>query len=267
MSRLASTFQNLAQNHKKAVIAYVCGDDPNPTLSLEVLKQLADCGVDIIEIGVPFSDPLADGIVNQMASERALKAGSNLPSILRLISNFRQSHDTPIVLFSYLNPIYSYGFEKFEQDAHAAGADGVLILDLTHDERRHNPNLSSGKLLDSICLIAPTTSHERIEAICRQGSGFIYALSRSGVTGVHGQPLANIDTQVANIKQHTSLPVCVGFGIGNAEQAGKVAQFADGVIVGSALVSVIAANAANGQQQLCQAVKQFIEPIVAAVKS
>jgi len=267
MSRLDSTFQNLANAKQKAVIAYVCGDDPNPSQSLEVLLQLAQSGVDIIEIGVPFSDPLADGIVNQMASERALKAGSNLPSILQLVRNFRQHSSTPIVLFSYLNPIYSYGFEQFEKDAHAAGVDGVLILDLTHDERQHNPNLCSGKLLDSICLIAPTTSHERIEAICRQGSGFIYALSRSGVTGVHGQPLANIDQQVANIKQHTALPVCVGFGIGNAEQARKVAQFADGVIVGSALVSVIADHRNSTAQQLRQAVKAFIEPIVAAVKS
>ncbi|MES2997007.1 MAG: tryptophan synthase subunit alpha [Verrucomicrobiota bacterium] len=259
--RLADTFANLAQSGRKAFIAYVAAGDPSFAQSLEIMKTLADAGADILELGLPFSDPLADGIVNQMAADRALKAGMTTTRALDLIRAFRQSHETPIVLFTYLNPIFTYGYGEFHRDAEDAGADGILLLDLPPEEIAKNSELAAGTGLKHISLIAPTTPVERIALLAKTAEGFIYALSRTGVTGAHGAPGANIADQVAAIKKHTAVPVCVGFGISTPEQAAAVAAVADGVIVGSAIVKQVEANQANP----AAAVREFAAPLIAAV--
>jgi tryptophan synthase alpha chain len=262
-NRIDSTFARLREIQEKAFVAYVAAGDPCFDESLEIIKNLADCGADIIELGLPFSDPLADGIVNQMAAERALKSGMNTIRSLELIRRFRETHETPIVLFTYLNPIFTYGFEKFHHDAVAAGADGILLLDLPPDEAALNSELSAGVGLKHIRLIAPTTPPERVKTLAQSSEGFIYMLSRTGVTGSHGAPSANLALQVEAIRQHTDTPICVGFGITTPEQAAEVAKSADGVIVGSAIVKQVE----NHPENAAQAVRDFTAPLIAATKS
>lgn len=260
--RLATTFNSLKANHQKAFIAYIAAGDPNFDASLAIMKTLADLGADIIELGLPFSDPLADGIVNQMAADRALKAGMTTARVLELIRAFRATHATPLVLFTYLNPVFTYGFEAFHRDAAAAGADGILLLDLPPDEASHHADLVKGTGLQAIRLIAPTTPAERVALLAKSAEGFIYALSRTGVTGAHGAPSANIAELVKSIKAHTEVPVCVGFGISTPEQAAMVAAAADGVIVGSAIVKQVELHL----DQAAEAVARFTAPLIAAVK-
>lgn len=261
-NRIDSTFARLRESGQKAFVAYVAAGDPDFDGSLEVIKGLADAGADIIELGVPFSDPLADGIVNQMAADRALKAGMTTPRTLELIREFRKTHETPIVLFTYLNPIFTYGFEKFHADAAAAGTDGILLLDLPPDEAALNADLAHGAGLKHIRLIAPTTPPERVEKLAKSAEGFIYALSRTGVTGAHGAPSANIAALVASIQQHTDVPVCVGFGVTTPDQAAMVAAAADGVIVGSAIVKQVELHPTDA----ARAVRDFTAPLIAATK-
>jgi tryptophan synthase alpha chain len=261
--RLDDTFATLKKQNQKAFIAYVAAGDPSFDLSLEIMHTLADIGADVIELGLPFSDPLADGIVNQMAADRALKSGMNTARTLELIKAFRENNDkTPIVLFAYLNPIFTYGFSRFQKDAVAAGADGILLLDLPPDEAELSAELSENKALSHIRLIAPSTPPERVKMLAEKAEGFIYALSRSGVTGGHSAPAATIPAQVAGIKQYTNVPVCVGFGISNPEQAALVANSADGVIVGSAIVKRIEENLDNP----AQAVRDFAKPLIDAIR-
>lgn len=266
INRIDSTFSRLRETGSKAFIAYVAAGDPDFDTSLEIIRSLADAGADIIEFGLPFSDPLADGIVNQMAADRALKSGMTTARTLDLIRAFRETHqDTPIVLFTYLNPVFTYGFEAFHHDAAAAGADGVLLLDLPPDEADQDttsfPADRAG--LKSIRLIAPTTPPERMRRLAASAEGFIYALSRTGVTGAHGAPAANIAEFVTAIRAHTNVPICVGFGISTPEQAATVAKVADGVIVGSALVKEVEKNV--GQDPVA-AVRSFATPLIAAVR-
>lgn len=261
-NRIDSTFARLRESNQTAFVAYVAAGDPDFEASLEIIKGLADAGADIIELGLPFSDPLADGIVNQMAADRALKSGMTTPRSLDLIRKFRETHETPIVLFTYLNPIFTYGFEKFHTDAVAAGADGILLLDLPPDEAVLNADLALGAGLKHIRLIAPTTPPERVKILAESAEGFIYALSRTGVTGSHGAPSANIAELVASIKTHTDVPVCVGFGITTPEQAAMVASVADGVIVGSAIVKQVEIHPTRA----AEAVREFTEPLIAATK-
>ncbi len=269
-NRLDSTFARLQSEGKKAFVAYVGAGDPNYDVSLEVVRALADAGADVIELGVPFSDPLADGIVNQLAADRALKSGMTTRRVLDLIRDLRTTHQTPIVLFTYLNPIYSYGYEEFHRDAAAAGADGILLLDLPPDEAVRNAELANGNAelaqgegLRHIRLIAPTTPPERAARLAAGAEGFIYALSRTGVTGGHGGPSEAIGAQVSELKNHTRTPVCVGFGISTPEQARMVAGLADGVIVGSAIVKQIELHPLRA----AEAVREFVLPLIAATKS
>lgn len=261
--RLATTFQQLRATHQKAFVAYIAAGDPDFERSLAIMQTLADIGADILELGLPFSDPLADGIVNQLAAERALQAGMTTHRVLELIRRFRATHQTPIVLFTYLNPVFAYGFEQFHHDAAAAGADGILLLDLPPDEAALNPDLAGGAGLKHIRLIAPTTPPARVQVLARAAEGFIYALSRTGVTGAHGGPAANIAELVASIQAHTAVPVCVGFGISTPAQAAMVAAAADGVIVGSAIVKQVELH----QEHPAQAVRDFTAPLIAAVKA
>lgn len=262
-NRIDTTFARLRAASQKAFVAYVAAGDPDFETSLEIIKALADAGADIIELGLPFSDPLADGIVNQLAADRALKSGMTTIRAIELIRRFRETHETPIVLFTYLNPIFTYGFENFHRDAAAAGADGILLLDLPPDEAALNQDLAIGAGLKHIRLIAPTTPPERVKILAESAEGFIYALSRTGVTGSHGAPAANIAAFVASIKAHTKVPVCVGFGITTPDQAALVAEAADGVIVGSAIVKQVELHPGNA----AQAVRDFAAPLIAATKS
>ncbi len=261
-NRIDSTFARLRETGGKAFIAYVAAGDPGFEQSLETIRALADAGADIIELGLPFSDPLADGIVNQMAADRALKAGMTTPRVIELIRRFRETHETPIVLFTYLNPIFTYGFEAFHRDAAEAGADGILLLDLPPEEAAANRELAMATGLKPIRLIAPTTPPDRVKLLATTAEGFIYALSRTGVTGSHGGPSADIAKQVARIRQHTQTPVCVGFGITTPEQAAMVAQAADGVIVGSAIVKQVELH----PDRAAEAVRDFVTPLIAAIR-
>ena len=263
MNRIDATFEKLQEKQEKAFVAYVAAGDPSFEQSLEVIKALADAGADVIELGLPFSDPLADGIVNQMAADRALKAGMTTPRSLDLIREFRKTHETPIVLFTYLNPVFTYGYEAFHKDAAGAGADGILLLDLPPDEAALNTELADGEGLRHIRLIAPTTPLDRVKQLAEGAEGFIYALSRTGVTGSHSAPSDQISGQVARISEHASVPVCVGFGITTPEQAKMVASTADGIIVGSAIVKQVETN----PDIAAAAVREFVTPLIQAVKT
>ena len=260
--RISTTFAKLRAANQKAFVAYIAAGDPDFDKSLETTVALAETGADIIELGLPFSDPLADGIVNQMAADRALKSGMTTARVLELIRKFRETHETPIVLFTYLNPVFTYGFEAFHRDAATAGADGILLLDLPPDETGVNESGGADSPLKSIRLIAPTTPQDRVGMLAKSSEGFIYALSRTGVTGAHGAPSANIAELVASIKQHTEVPVCVGFGISTPEQAAMVAAAADGVIVGSAIVKQVELHPENP----ADAVRAFTAPLIAAIR-
>lgn len=263
MNRIDAVFQQLRESGKKAFVAYTAAGDPSFEASLEVVKTLANTGADVIELGLPFSDPLADGIVNQLAADRALKAGMSTARCLDLIREFRKTHETPIVLFTYLNPIFTYGYERFHADAAAAGADGILLLDLPPDEAARNTDLARSEGLRHIRLIAPTTPAPRVELLAGDAEGFIYALSRTGVTGAHGAPSDQIAAQVARITAHTDTPVCVGFGITTPEHAAAVARAGDGIIVGSAIVKQIEQH----PDRPADAVREFVAPLIEATKS
>lgn len=264
MNRLDTTFESLRAEGKKAFVAYVAGGDPDFDRSLNILCELAEAGADVIELGLPFSDPLADGIVNQMAADRSLKAGGSTRGCLELIREFRKDYQTPLVLFTYLNPVFSYGYEQFHHDAAAVGADGILLLDLPPDEAEKNADLASGRGLHHIQLIAPTTPEERVARLADSAEGFIYALSRTGVTGAHGAPSEGVGETVARIKAHTQVPVCVGFGINTPEQAALVASVSDGVVVGSAIVKIIENNAKD--PMVAKKVGTFVKTLVEAIR-
>jgi tryptophan synthase alpha chain len=265
-NRIDALFSRLQTEDKKAFVAYVAAGDPDLEHCKAVIKGLADAGADLIELGVPFSDPLADGIVNQMAAQRALDAGATTAKVIELIREVRADGvDAPIVLFTYLNPIYTYGFEAFHKDASAAGADGILSLDLPPDEEGCHKELAYKEGLRHIRLIAPTSPEERIKSISNAAEGFIYYVSREGVTGVQDTVESSIGGQIAAIKKHTDTPVVVGFGISTPEQAKTVAEEADGVVVGSAIVKIVAEEGAT--PALGQKVRDFVKPLVDAVKS
>ena len=243
-------------------MAYVTGGDPTLARTVDIALALSAAGVDFIEIGIPFSDPLADGTANQLGAQRALSAGATVPKLLKTIAEIRKELELPIILYSYLNPLFQYGFEKFEHDAAVAGADGLLLLDLPPEETLVSDNQE--KLLHRIHLVAPTTSEERIKRIVSKASGFVYYVSREGVTGEQKELSQTIGEHVAMIRQATDLPVAVGFGISNAEQARQVALLADAVVVGSAIVRRI--GEFGHDRQLASRIQEFVQPLVEAVK-
>lgn len=264
-NRIDSHFAELRASGKRAFVAYICAGDPAMDATVEIVLALERAGADIVELGVPFSDPLADGVVNQLAADRALKAGATVPKVLDLIRTIRTRSQIPLVLFTYLNPIYAYGYEKFHADAAAAGADGILVLDLPPNEAAENAELKPAPELRHIQLIAPTSPPERIAEIARSAEGFIYYVSRLGVTGAQTEVAEGIAEQVAVIKKASDVPVCVGFGVSNPAQAAQVAATAEGVVVGSAIVKLIGAN--GTAPDLAQKVQDLVTPLVAAVKA
>jgi tryptophan synthase alpha chain len=254
-NRIDTRFQQLRADGKRAFVAYVCAGDPTLDRTIDVVLALEKAGADIIELGLPFSDPLADGVVNQLAADRALRAGASTQGVLDMIRKLREHTQIPLVLFTYLNPVYAFGYERFHHEAAAAGADGILVLDLPPDEANQNAELKPAPDLRHIQLIAPTSSPE----------GFIYYVSRLGVTGTQTSVATGIAEQVAVIKAASNVPVCVGFGVSNPDQAAEIASKADGVVVGSAIVRLIEQNGAS--PDLPDRLLAFVKPLVDAVKA
>jgi tryptophan synthase alpha chain len=265
MNRIEECFARLRREGKKAFIVYIGAGDPN----LEATRQLSlafdKSGVDILELGVPFSDPLADGLVNQLAAQRGLESGTTPPKVLETVAAVRKQSQIPIVLYIYFNLIHKVGLERFIADAARAGVDGLLVLDLPPEESDNYEALMRKAGLCHIYLVAPMTPEGRIEIIVKRGAGFIYYISREGVTGMQSKVASNLAEQVAKIRAHTALPIAVGFGISNPEQAKLVAREADGVVVGSAVVNRIAQHAKN--QDLVPQVTEFVKSLADAVKS
>ncbi|NKF24294.1 tryptophan synthase subunit alpha [Solimonas marina] len=240
MSRIEKTFADLKAAGRKALIPYITAGDPHPDHTVALMHALVRGGADIIELGVPFSDPMADGPTIQLACERALQHGTGLWQILDMVAEFRRTDaDTPVVLMGYLNPIEMLGVEAFAVRAEQSGVDGVLIVDLTVEEADGYLPVLRRYGLDSIFLLAPTSPEARVAAVARQASGYLYYVSLKGVTGAATLDIASVARQLDMIRRHTALPLAVGFGIRDAASAKAVGQVADGVIVGSALVAEI----------------------------
>jgi len=259
MSRLSEKFKNLQSNGQRALIPYLSAGYPEPRHTVALLQALERGGADIIELGVPFSDPLADGPTIQKASAVALDHGVTLAMVLQMVRDFRATgSDTPIVLFGAYNPYLHYGFEKFAADASAAGADAVLIADLPADDADEATPILKAHGLDLICLIAPTSNLERKRLICEHGSGFLYYISVKGVTGARESQKFDLEKEIAEVRQCSDLPIAVGFGISTPEQAATVGTWADGVVVGSALINVITQNADKGDEAMYRAAEDYM---------
>ena len=263
MSTIIQKFETLRASGRKAFIPFVTAGDPDLATSLSIIKTLAKVGADIIELGVPFSDPMADGPTIQASSQRALAIGTTLSDVLSLVREFRSSHDTPIVLFGYLNPLLQYGLERFRDDAADAGIDGVLITDVVDDEAVEISQLMVEKEIDLISLVAPTTSSERLETIAEHARGFIYAVSRAGVTGARNEMSDAAEKLVKRVRKFTVLPVAVGFGISTREQVEATWQFADAAVVGSAIVSEI--SKAKNPDDAVARVRTFVSGLLPQV--
>jgi len=235
-NRIDDCFARLRSERRKGFIPYICAGDPNLEKTAELGLALEKSGADLLELGLPFSDPLADGIVNQLAAQRALSAGTAVRDVFNGVREIRRQSQIPIVLYSYLNPIFQFGAEKFHREAEEAGVDGLLILDLPPEE---DVDLGVGNLVH-IRLIASTTPTERIKTITKGAKGFLYYVSREGVTGARDSIASSLPEKIAELRKISDLPIAVGFGISNPKQAREVAQHADAVVVGSAIVDLIA---------------------------
>ena len=245
MSRLQETFTRLRDGQKPGLVTYVTAGDPDLDRTAGILRALDRAGADVLEVGVPFSDPLADGPVIQRATERALAAGTTLSGVLDLLDSMRGDLDAPIVIFSYANPVLRLGAERFADRARAAGVDGVLILDLPIEEADEFRAMLARRGIDTILLLSPTTTDDRLRRAAELGSGFLYAISRLGVTGARDTLAAGAQDMVRRIRSVSDLPVALGFGISKPDHVREVGQWADAAVVGSALVDVIAREGAS----------------------
>jgi len=263
MNRIVERFARLKKAGKKGFIVYIGAGDPNLEATYQLALAFDQAGVDILELGVPFSDPLADGLVNQLAAQRGLESGTTPPGVLATVAAIRRESQLPIVLYIYFNLAHCYGLEKFIHDAAKAGVDGLLVLDLPPEESGNYEPLMRAAGLCNIYLVAPTTPDARIELIVKRATGFIYYISREGVTGMQEKVATNIAQMTAKIRQHTDLPIAVGFGISNPDQAKLVASCADAVVVGSAVVNQIAQH--GNSPELVERVSKFVWPLVKAV--
>ncbi|PUB76010.1 MAG: tryptophan synthase subunit alpha [gamma proteobacterium symbiont of Ctena orbiculata] len=244
MSRIAKRFSRLRAEGRKALIPFITAGDPIPEITVDLMHDLVSTGADLIELGVPFSDPMADGPVIQRASERALEYHVSLRDVLEMVAQFRQlDSDTPVILMGYLNPIEVMGYEQFAGQAAEAGVDGILVVDIPPEEGGELQRLLQAEAIDQIFLVAPTSTKERIQRICDLAGGFVYYVSIKGVTGASHLDLHSLDEKLGEIRAATDLPVGVGFGIKDAETAAAVSRLADAVVVGSALVSRVEALA------------------------
>ena len=262
MTRIDAKFADLKSQGKKAFVAYVMAGDPDFDTSLEVVRGLPGAGVDIIELGLPFTDPMADGPVIQLAMERALAHEVSLRQVLEMVAEFRQrDNETPVVLMGYLNPVERMGYDEFAREAAEAGVDGVLTVDLPPEEAADVVPLFKARGLDTIFLLAPTTTLERARSICQQASGYVYYVSLKGVTGSSALDVTDVANKLDMLRTVTDLPIGVGFGIRDGATAAAVGEVADGVVVGSVLVNQIAANAENPD-----AARKAISAIIAEMR-
>jgi tryptophan synthase alpha chain len=265
MSRIQGCFEALAKAKRKALIPYITAGDPHPSLTVPLMRGLVEAGADIVELGVPFSDPMADGPVVQRAGERALKHGVGLSDVLRLVAEFRKSDSkTPIVLMGYANPIEAMGVEKFVAAAKAADVDGVIVVDYPPEECEQFAAQAKKAGIDPIFLLAPTSTDKRIEQVGRVGSGYLYYVSLRGITGASNIDLGDVAARIPKIRAATRLPIGVGFGIRDAESAKRVAQSADAVVIGSRIIQEIEAGSPD---QAVSRVKAFLKPIRQALDS
>ncbi len=262
MNRIDEKFNDLKKSNKKALIIYMTAGDPSLQKNESLIYSFEKEGADLIELGVPFSDPLADGPVIQQASQRALKRKTNLVKILKLVQRVRKKSEIPVLLMSYLNPILSYGCESFALAAKRSGVDGVIIPDLPPDEGNEISLVLRRRGIELVYLAAPTSTKQRIRLIASASKGFIYYVSITGITGIrHALPF-KLSQNIKEIKKEGRLPVCVGFGISTPQQARKAAQYSDGVIIGSAVVKALAAHPSVSAARFS---RQFVRPFARAL--
>ena len=265
MSRIQGRFEALKKKGRTALIPYITAGDPQPSLTVPLMCALVEAGSDIIELGVPFSDPMADGPVVQRSGERALKHGVGLTDVLGMVCEFRQTdRETPIVLMGYANPIEAMGADRFLASAKAAGIDGLIVVDYPPEECADFARRAKESDIDPIFMLAPTSTEKRIHEVARTGSGYIYYVSLRGVTGASHLDLAEVAARIPSIRAGTKLPIGVGFGIRDAESARRVAQSADAVVIGSRLIQEIEAA---GAEHAVARVKAFLQPIRQALDS
>ncbi|MHB8137944.1 MAG: tryptophan synthase subunit alpha [Smithellaceae bacterium] len=264
MGRIGKKFESLRAKNEKALIVYLTAGDPSLAITKQLILGLEKSGVDILEIGVPFSDPTADGPVIQAASQRALKNGTTLKSVLNLVADIRLVSEIPIVLFGYFNPIFAYGVDQFAKAARQAGVDGVLVVDLPPEEAQELRIHSDPARLDFISLVAPTTGKERLKNILNSATGFLYYISITGITGTVAPKIDDIAREVAKIRKLTKMPIAVGFGISNTEQAEEIGAIADGIVIGSAVVKLIDENRNN--RDLVKVVSDYTKEIKEALR-
>lgn len=263
MSRIPSTFERLAHQGRKALIPFITAGDPDPGLTVTLMNALVAGGADVIELGVPFSDPMADGPTIQRASERALRKGVGLRQVLQMVRAFREGDEcTPVVLMGYANPLEAYGIAQFVRDAVSCGVDGVLIVDYPPEECREFASICKGAGLDPIFLLAPTSSEQRFRDVAEAGSGYIYYVSLKGVTGSAHLDVAAVAERIPRIRELVGMPVGVGFGIRDGEGARRVAEVADAVVIGSRLIEELEQSAAGTEEARLRA---FIASVRAAM--
>jgi tryptophan synthase alpha chain len=265
MNRIVERFERLKNEGKKGFVVYIGAGDPNLETTRRLGLAFDKAGVDVLELGVPFSDPLADGLVNQLAAQRGLESGATPPKVLETVAAIRKESQIPVVLYIYFNLIHKVGLEQFIADAARAGVDGLLVLDLPPEESDNYEALMRKAGLCNIYLVAPTTPDDRIAIIVKRAAGFIYYVSREGVTGMQQKVSDTIGSMTAKIRAHTNLPLAIGFGISNPEQAKAVAQHADAIVVGSAVVNQIAENGKS--PELVAKVAIFVKSISDALKA
>ncbi|HEX8747779.1 MAG TPA: tryptophan synthase subunit alpha [Pyrinomonadaceae bacterium] len=262
MSRITDTFARLKTEGRRALIPFIMAGDPDLRTTRELVVELAKSGADIIELGVPFSDPIADGPVIQRASMRALLNPMGVSQVLEVVSDARRETDVPVILFSYLNPLLRFGAERLGREAARAGVDGLLVTDLTPDEYDGFYEAMTANGLDSICLAAPTSTDKRLRLIAERAKGFIYAVSRTGVTGARAEMSSDAEALVSRLRSVTDLPVAVGFGISSAKQVADVWRYADGAVVGSAIVAEMERRA--GEPGFVSSMGQFTRGLLPA---
>ncbi|VAW42727.1 Tryptophan synthase alpha chain [hydrothermal vent metagenome] len=264
MSRLKNTFKTLKKNQQKAMIPFITAGHPHPLLTVPAMHALVENGANILELGMPFSDPMADGIVIQQSSEQAIQQGMTLSSVLDVVSEFReQDNNTPVILMGYLNPIEKFGYAEFVKTAAKSGVDGLLIVDSPPEESEVLLKLLKQHDMKQIFLIAPTTDKQRQKFILSKASGFIYCIALKGVTGAQNLEYNDLSTQISALKSITDIPVVVGFGVKDIKSAVAVAQYGDGIVIGSELVQRL--NKCKNQQQVEKTIKKFIKPITTAI--
>jgi len=265
MNRIVERFGKLRSQGRKGLVIYIGAGDPDLEATQRFALAFDRAGVDVLELGVPFSDPLADGLVNQLAAQRGLESGTTPAKLLASVARIRQESEIPIVLYIYFNLLHRVGVEQFIREAASVGVDGLLVLDLPPEESGNYESLMREAGLCNIYLVAPTTPEDRIELIVKRASGFVYYVSREGVTGMQTRIADTIGEMTAKIRAHTDLPVAIGFGISNPEQAKQVAQHAEAIVVGSAVVNRIAEHGSSAD--LVEKVSGFVKTLADAVKA